>query len=359
MRDSIPILLLLAGCTIPLPDDASLDASGAATEPESDEEGSTQNGEGGSEASTGPSTSQGSESGESDPDTSAGPESSGGSDSGDPPTCGGAPGTIYVQREYEVEDPEELFVEPVASATYIEGDCFEGSNCWQINPNGDNGNEDHAGWGTVDLPRLAEGGTRSMFVGHLLYVSSGMIDMMVNEHVGGKMLDVYQHDLPDGGGATRQTVIWGMHIPDNPGPDWVDTSATGVVPQLFKGGAGGSYVRQLGPVQFDLRNYADQWIWLEVEFNAAERYTALWVKTADGVFDGCEPLMLRSADNPEDWLYDYGYVEEPYEYVDEAWQTPGLAWGYWDDLENKPWDAEDFVRLDHMIVSDAFIDPPF
>ena len=132
------------------------------------------------------------------------------------------------------------------------------------------------------------------------------------------------------------------------------------MPRLLKGGAGGNYVRQIGETQFDLQDYPDQWIWLEFEFNADERYTAMWVKTQDGVFNGanCDPIMWRSADNPDDWVHEY-WVEEPYVYVDEGWQTPGLAWGYWDDLEGKPLGEDDFVRVDNLIVSDAWIPPPF
>ena len=361
-RCSIPFALLLAGCVSEsTPDTGPDEGSGAAS---TSAAGTTEG-----ETGSGPDAESGSSSGAStggDPETGSEEGSGSGGQSTGPATTTGADcdpqggGTLYAERDYEVEDPEELFVEPVGYSTYLEGECWDGSNCWQVNPIGTAGNEDHAGWGTAMLPPLAEGGTQTMFVGHLFYVSSGMIDVMVNDGVSGKMLDGSQHDLPDGGGPTRQTVIWSYWNPEHPGPEYVDTAASGVVPRLLKGGAGGNYVRQIGEVQFDLRDYADQWIWLEFEFNAAERYTAMWVKTQDGVFSGanCEPIMRRSADDPQEWVHEY-WVEEPYEYVDEGWATPGLAWGYWDDLENKPLGEDDFVRIDHLVVSDAWITPPF
>jgi hypothetical protein len=359
MRDAIPILLLGAGCTIQPPDGTGPDPASAG--PTGDVE------ESGSEASeAGPSSTGAGSTGGTPQSTGADSEdasgaASGGSESGGVPTCDPeARGTIYAERDYETEDPEELFIDPVGYATYIVGDCFEGSNCWQVNPIGTMGNEDHAGWGMASLPRLAEGGSQSMFVGHLLYVSSGMIDVMLNHGVAGKMLDGYQWDLPDGGGETRQTVIWSAWAPGFD-EQYADTSAAGLIPRLVKGGAGGNFVRQVSDVQFDLANYSDQWIWFEYEFNAVEGYTAMWVKTEDGVFSGanCEPVMFRSAENPDDWHF-LGWDEEPYEYnTDEGWQTPGLLWGYWDDLEGKPLDAEDFVRVDHLVVSDAWIAPPF
>ncbi|HWB77850.1 MAG TPA: hypothetical protein VG755_22940 [Nannocystaceae bacterium] len=270
-----------------------------------------------------------------------------------------ASGTIYLSRDYEVEDPEELFVDPVATVSYVEGECWNASNCWQVNPIGTSYNEDHAGWGTDEIPPLEEGGTTSMFVGHLIYMSSGMMEVFENPGIGGKMLDAYMWSPDDDILGTRQTVIWSYWNPEHPSPDFVDTSSQGIVPRLLKGGAGGNYVKQIGEVQFDFRDYPDQWVWMEYEFNSAERYTALWVKTMDGVFDGCAPIMRRSADEPADWVHEY-WVEEPYAYAENAgWRNPGLLWGYWDDLEGKPLGEDDYVRLDHVVLSDAWIEPPF
>lgn len=356
-------LLLLVGCpNASTPEDPFADGSSDGAASAESTQGAAESGSEGADPTTvsaGESSTTSGADAESDGEGSD--DSTGAGDTGGADCDPIERGTIYVAREYEFEDAEELFVEPVATSIYLEGECWEGSNCWQVNPIGTAGNEDHAGWGTAMLPTLDDGGSATMFVGHLLYVSSGMIDAMVNDGVGGKMLDGYMWDQPDGGGSTRQTVLWSYWNPEHPSSDFVDTAATGVVPRLLKGGAGGNYVRQLGEVQFDLRNYPDQWIWLEFEFNAAERYTAMWVKTQDGVFGGasCEPLMWRSADEPDEWVHEY-WVEEPYEYIaDGGWQTPGLAWGYWDDLENKPLDAEDFVRVDHLVVSDSWIAPPF
>jgi hypothetical protein len=357
-RASFPLVALLAGCTIdPI---GELTSDDGAPEPSSDS-GAGVTGDpddsttiGADDSSTTGTTAADAESGGVTGDTSD--ADTGGRDC-DPV----GEGTTYVVRDYETMDPEELFVEPVATSTYVEGDCFEATNCWQVNPIATMGNEDHAGWLTAEIPELAEGGTRTMFVGHMLYVSSGMLEVMEQYRVGGKMLDGYMWDQPDGYGPTRQTVIWAYWNPENPSDEFIDTAASGVVPILLKGGAGDQFVRQLGAVQFDLRDYADQWIWTEYEFNADERYTAMWVKTPDGVFSGasCEPIMRRSADDPADWVHEYG-IEAPYEYLDAAgWQTPGVLWGYWDDLEGAPLDSEDFVRVDHVVVSDAWITPPF
>jgi hypothetical protein len=360
-----PILCaqLIVGCVIP-----SIENPGETSGAASDDAGSEETGETGSESDTSTSSSGTAESGPeptSDPTTTTtdpeptttGPDTTTGAEC-DPDRTG----TIYAEHEYETEDPQELFVEPVATSTYLEGECWQGSNCWQVNPNGSNGNEDHAGWNTPMLPPLADGGTQTMFVGHLLYVSSGMIELMAPPHrVGGKMLDAYQHDQPDGFGPTRQTVIWSYANPEEFDAQFGDTAASGVVPALVKGGAGHNYIRQVGETQFDLQDYPDQWIWLEFEFNAAEGYTAMWVKTQDGVFNGahCDPVMHRSADDPEQWRHSFDQIEEPYVYVAEGWQTPGLAWGYWDDLDGKPLGEDDFVRVDNLVVSDAWIPPPF
>jgi hypothetical protein len=360
-RTSFAIVLLVTACSLPSIPDTSLDETSTAVDEESGpgtsgrdsgEDGATSSG------TTSPTTSGAHD--ESDDSSGGVTQSTGEVDTGaecDPDVRG----MIYVTRDYETEDPEELFVEPVATSVYLEGECWQGSNCWQVNPISTGGNEDHAGWISAEIPPLAEGGTQTMFIGHMLYVSSGLIDAFVEHRVGGKMIDGYMWDQPDGGGPTRQTVIWHSWYPENFTDEFVDTSAAGVIPSLRKGGAGGGYVRQRGEVQFDLADYADQWIWLELEFNAAERYTAMWVKTQDGVFSGasCEPVMWRSADDPADWHFEY-FEEDPYEYVEDAgWQTPGLVWGYWDDLENAQLDEDDFVRLDHMVVSDSWIAPPF
>ena len=67
--------------------------------------------------------------------------------------------------------------------------------------------------------------------------------------------------------------------------------------------------------------------------------------------------MYRSADDPDDWVHQY-WVEEPYDYR-TGWQTPGLLWGYWDDLEGVPFDEDDYVRLDHLVVASGWIPAPF
>lgn len=360
LRTPLPSVLLVTACTVVSAPGSALeetstaddDALGTSAEV-GDDEGTSSSGVTSTSTSEGDATSDGS--------SGAVTESTGDADSGGAACDPDLRGTIYVTRDYEIEDAEELFVEPVATSVYLEGECWQGSNCWQVNPISTGGNEDHAGWGTAMLPPLDEGGTQTMFIGHLLYVSSGMIEKFVTHRVGGKMLDGYMWDLPDGGGPTRQTVIWHSWYPENFTDEFVDTSASGVIPSLRKGGAGGGYVRQRGEVQFDLADYADQWIWLEFEFNAAERYTAMWVKTQDGVFSGanCEPVMFRSAADPADWHFEY-WDEEPYEYVaDAGWQTPGLAWGYWDDLEDASLESDDFVRVDHLVVSDSWITAPF
>lgn len=363
-RASLSFVALITGCSLQIDpdipfDDGAGDSTGdiPADETSGDDSGpADDDADAESTQGEGSSTTESTDDGSDDASDDTSDADSGGAEC-DPDVRG----TSYVTRDYETEDPEELFVEPVATSVYLDGECWQGSNCWQVNPISTGGNEDHAGWGTAMLPPLDDGGTQSMFIGHMLYVSSGMIDAFVNGNVGGKMLDGYQWDLKDGGGPTRQTVIWHYWNPENFTDEFVDTSASGVIPSLRKGGAGGGYVRQRGEVQFDLADYADQWIWLEFEFNAAERYTAMWVKTQDGVFSGanCEPVMWRSADDPADWHFEY-WEEEPYEYrADAGWQTPGLAWGYWDDLEAAGLDADDFVRVDHLVVSDSWITPPF
>jgi hypothetical protein len=52
------------------------------------------------------------------------------------------------------------------------------------------------------------------------------------------------------------------------------------------------------------------------------------------------------------------WVEEPHEYFEDGWATPGLLWGYWDDLEGVPFDDDDFVRLDDLYVAGEWIEPP-
>jgi hypothetical protein len=298
-RSPVSALFLLAACGGSSSSDTTFqDGSASADDADTGSPGESDAGDDGAGTSDGGGSSPtGDPDGEStDPgdesEAESGAADSGSSDDGPSTQCDPVgEGTIYAQRDYETEDPEELFVEPTGYSTYLEGECWQNTNCWQVNPVGTNGNEDHAGWGTAMLPPIEEGGTQTMFIGHLFYVSSGMIDVMTNNGVSGKMLDGYQWDQKNGGGPTRQTVIWSYWNPEHPGDEFVDTSASGVVPRLLKGGAGGNYVRQVGPVQFDLADYADQWIWMEFEFNAAERYTAMWVKTPDGA---CSRAASRS-----------------------------------------------------------------
>jgi hypothetical protein len=161
-------------------------------------------------------------------------------------------------------------------------------------------------------------------------------------------------------GTARQTSIWSYRLPDGGvDPQFGDTAAEGVLPTLVKGGAGDMFVRQVGAQTFDLRDYADQWIWTLYAFDADERYSALWIATQDGVFSGAydEPVMYRRADDPADWMHQYGN-EDPYVYDNDGWQDPGLVWGYWDNLLGTPLSDDDFVRLDHLVVSSGWIPSP-
>lgn len=270
------------------------------------------------------------------------------------------PGTVYLERDYEEELADEVFCDDVGTLIYVPGGGFAGGNAWQLQLFGDTINEDHCGWTTTLLPALADGGTRTLYIGHLLYVSGGMVDRMELDNVGGKMLDIhmlYQAIEPR---ESRQTSIWSYRLSDiGVDPEYADTAAAGVLPQLVKGGAGNKFVRQSTPQPFDLRDYTDQWIWTLYEFDADLRTTTMWIATADGVFTGAydEPLMVRRADDPADWHHLYG-DEEPYVYDTDAWQDPGIIWGYWDDLAGKPFSDADFVRVDHLVISSGWIDSP-
>jgi hypothetical protein len=265
-------------------------------------------------------------------------------------------GTVYLESHYEAESEGGVYADSVGFHRYVPGGGTNGSNAWEVHLYGDQGSEDHAGWTTIDLPR---GTTQRLFVGYMLYVSAGMIERMQMSGApdarppGGKMQDAQMH--PESRTA-RQTVIWSMRIPEGGG---IGGSVTGITPGLIKGGAGGDYTHQRRPTQFDLRDYPDQWIWIEVEMNAVERYTAMWITTADGVFSGRrdEPLMHRAADDPADWNFGE-WVEEPYVYFEDGWATPGMLWGYWANLDGIPFEDDDFVRLDDLYVSDSWIEPP-
>jgi hypothetical protein len=281
-----------------------------------------------------------------------------GTDAGMPsmPTPPRPTGTVFLESHYEAESEGGVYADSVGEHVYVPGGGVGGSNAWEIHLFGDQGNEDSAGWTTVDLPANT---TQTLFVGYMLYVSAGMIERMQIRSgdarpPSGKMHDAQMHPWSR---DARQVVTFGMR--QGSGSDFPDDEISGIAPALLKGGAGGNYTRQRLDRVFDLRDYADQWIWIEVEMNAEERYTAVWVTTPDGLFTGRldEPLMYRSADDTSDWTYSE-WVEEPYVYFEEGWQTPGLLWGYWDDLEGVPFDEGDFVRLDDLYVSDAFIEPP-
>ncbi|HWB80309.1 MAG TPA: hypothetical protein VG755_35325 [Nannocystaceae bacterium] len=350
---SLPLLVTacsLGGITLPgatSRGDAN-DTTGEASDSETTDPTSADETSGAQESTTAP----GSE-GPADDTTAAPGDTSGGGEV--PP-----PGTVYLERDYEEELPEEVFCDEIGALTYVPGGGFEGSNAWQMRLFGDAVNEDHCGWPTVLLPSLDEGGTRTLYIGHLLYLSGGMVDRMELDNVGGKMLDVhmlYQEIEPR---ESRQTSIWSYRMSDiGVDPEFADTAAGGVLPQLVKGGAGSKFVRQSTPQPFDLRDYTDQWIWTLYAFDAELRTTTMWVATADGVFTGAydQPLMVRQADDPADWHHLYG-DEEPYVYDTDAWQDPGLIWGYWDNLAGKPLDADDFVRLDHLVISSGWIPSP-
>jgi hypothetical protein len=266
-------------------------------------------------------------------------------------------GTRYAEKFFETQNADDVETSsPVGQLSYVPGGGFGGSNCWQLRLFGDQGNEDNVGWiGTNSA--IPEGDTGTMFVGHLLYVSAGLVAKMATTHVGGKMLDVRMHEQT-GDPATRQIVGWRYY--DVPDLGYANTGATGVVPVLMRGGAGGTFVRQLGTRQFDLRDYADQWVWFEYEFNANERYTAVWVKTQDGAFTGARnaPLMKREADDPAHWQHQY-WTEAPYDYTARGWVGAYSIWGFWDDLSGVLFTADDWVRLDNLIISNSWIDPPF
>lgn len=271
------------------------------------------------------------------------------------------PGTVYLERDYEVENPDEVYCDDVGELHYVPGGGFDGSNAWEMRLFGDTINEDHCGWPTQYLPSLADGGTRTLFIGHLLYVSSGMVERMEHDNVGGKMIDALMLHQSIDPGTARQTSIWSNRVHEGGvDPQYADTAAEGVLPTLVKGGAGSMFVRQVGAQTFDLRDYADQWIWTLYLFDADERYSKLWIATQDGVFTGAydEPVMYRRADDPADWIHQYDEIEDPYVYDGDGWQDPGLVWGYWDNLLGKPLTDDDFVRLDHLVVSSGWIPSP-
>jgi hypothetical protein len=255
-------------------------------------------------------------------------------------------GRIFLERHYETEDVAELYLDlPIGTMRYVAGGGFAGSNAWELHVQGDAENvEGGIGWHSVDFP---EDTTDVMFVGHMLYVSQGMIDRMVEDGAMGKMLDAHMHPFDN---IARQTIQWRLW------PDEEDRPY-GLVPALCAGGAGYGFVRQVGGTMFDLRNYPDQWIWVEMMLDAATGTTTLWIKTADGVFSGeyDAPVITRSAANDDDW----GDTEARYQYYEPGWSYVGLLWGYWQRLEGVTFQPEDFVRLDDLIVSDAWIEPPF
>ncbi len=271
----------------------------------------------------------------------------------------GGVGTVYVEKYFETENPsQDLQLNDVGELTYVEGGGFAGSNCWQLRLFGDTWNENNVGW-VATHAGIPESATATMFVGHLLYITSGLVEEMATTVLGGKMLDVRMHEHA-GDPETRQVVIWRWYdVPDQDG--LVDTGVTGVVPTLLNGGAGGWFVRQLGPTQFDLRDYVDEWVWFLYEFNAIEQYTALWIKTQDGVFTAAPdaPVMKREANDPQDWQHRWGWNETPYAYTAHGWSGAYNVWGFWDDLAGRTLTAEDWVRLDNLIVSDSWIAPPF
>lgn len=314
----------------------------------------------GSSAADGPSDGTTSASGDDDAADTTAPPADGSDDDATEDTATPEPGTIYLERDYEIEDPDEVYCDEVGELTYVPGGGFDGSNAWQMRLFGDVANEDHCGWPTQYLPPLEDGGTRSLFIGHMLWVSSGMVERMEQDHVGGKMIDALMLFDEIDPGTARQTSIWSYRLPDGGvDPQYGDTAATGVLPTLVKGGAGDMFVRQVGEHVFDLRDYTDQWIWTLYVFDADQRYSALWIATQDGVFTGAydEPVMYRRADDPADWMHQYN-DEEPYVYDNFGWEDPGLVWGYWDDLSGKPFTDDDFVRLDHLVVSSGWIESP-
>jgi hypothetical protein len=252
-------------------------------------------------------------------------------------------GRLFLERRYETEDASELYLEqPVGNAVFLEGGGHCGSNAWEVRPNGDSAGEGSIGWHTVDFT----GGTvETLYVGYMLYVSSGMVDRM-NEGVAGKMLDAHMFPYEDN--QARQTIQWGSLVDDDDRP-------VGVAPALCKGGAGWRFWRQSTAERFDLRDYRDQWIWVEMLLDSAGGRTALWIETADGAFlaESESPLMERRADRASDWG-----EETPYVYPDGGWSYPGLMWGYWQRMDGVAFTDADFVRLDDLVISDAWIEPP-
>jgi hypothetical protein len=260
-------------------------------------------------------------------------------------------GTIFVSKDYQVENPADVGADSVGEMVYVPGGGFQGSSCWELHLFGDVYDEDHVGWtpnlGDDQPVVIPEGATQRMFVGHLLYISQPMADLVASTNLGGKMLDAMMYEGP-GDPQTRQVVAFDYKL-----------DYGRVANYLVKGGAGGPWAEQLGPTLFDFRDYADQWLWIEYEFNADQRYTALWVKTQDGTFTGAQdaPLMRREADDPADWVWPDG-SEPPYDYTSLGWATPGHLWGYWGQLLGVPFDENTFIRLDKLVISDGWIVPP-
>jgi len=253
-------------------------------------------------------------------------------------------GTIFVSKDYEAEDASDVGADSVGEMVYVPGGGFSGSNCWELHLFGDVYDEDHVGWTPGAL--IPEGATQRMYVGHLLYVSQRFVELVSSTDLGGKMLDAYMWPR---GSQSRQVVAF------------EEQAAYGdrVANYLVKGGAGHKWGEQSAATAFDFRDYVDQWIWFEYVFDAEERYTALWIKTQDGVFTGAQdaPLMRREADDPADWT-GREWDEAPYEYTSLGWSGPGHLWGYWGQLLGVPFDDTAFIRLDNLIISDGWIAPP-
>jgi len=258
----------------------------------------------------------------------------------------------FWSRDYETEDAAlDMWINgggSVAEHSYHATLGYQATGAWRATPtpSGDM-NETSAGWSGGDGSQIPRDATNVMIVSYMIYMSQPLANAISSQtggfwHSGNKILDVFMWDGADddGDAATRQVIKVKEHYGK-------------VVFAHLVGGAGTDYVDDGRGQNLDFATNAEQWIWVAHVFDADAQVTRTYYKRA-GDAGVTKALERYQADGPEAYVYG----EHGWTLLRNNGGPASSIWGYWDDIYGISYDANSYVMLDRLRITDGWVEPP-
>ena len=320
-----------------------------------------------------------------------------GSQGSDNPDSYAAASNTYVSLDYETGVPATDSVnagDSNHSMNYESTGSFDGSGCYGLEflsvqaPGGWNGAWGGAALGSVDTT------SNSLFCSSVIKISQEFADHIAGagiNHVA-KFWDGYYYlangDAPGGGGADYRWVSKLGNVGGGPA-DTLPANVVSADPNMpvaamfwdSVAGAGADYANQ-GSWQdwsefpytnvagggsnvdglFKLEDFADQWIWFCLVFDAANEMIRYYFKTQTGTYSD---KVYKVLERPLTWPYSTDIYGDPAGGSGWDYSTPTRGWvdmdfgNYWAEIDSALVDGSSHFWQDRVRISDGWIDPPF